>query len=431
MCAVLFLYCMRAVSVMSGEIVDASLLDGRKDHINATVITSPISVDNATYGYCTVKVNSSIQGHLNKGSKISFYADGIVNFEIGDVLEADVSYYDFDKETGVGFYSDGIFLKAFSESEILPLGKSKDIYGLAGSVRSYIKTRVMSCSDNYHILLAIVTGERCYISDQLYDRVKDAGVSHVLVVSGMHLVLLCTGLERLLRIIFKSGILRDFLLISFVLMMSVVCGFGMSILRAAIVYVLRVIYRRIGRRANGIHSLSFAVVLVLIIHPYAFHSISFQLSYSATLGILVLPKIFNKKLEKYTKNSFILTKVADIMSISLSAYIATLPVCIAAFGELSVVAVAVNVLLDIPANAMLSLCVIGLALGFIPFLEKVFMILADALGDYFIKIVNVASNLPFAKLRLRNEKILVVVLLLCYLALYVTKTKPYRILKKR
>jgi competence protein ComEC len=289
----------------------------------------------------------------------------------------------------------------------------------------------MSCSDNYHILLAIVTGERCYISDQLYDRVKDAGVSHVLVVSGMHLVLLCTGLERLLRIIFKSGILRDFLLISFVLMMSVVCGFGMSILRAAIVYVLRVIYRRIGRRANGIHSLSFAVVLVLIIHPYAFHSISFQLSYSATLGILVLPKIINKKLEKYTKNSFILTKVADIMSISLSAYIATLPVCIAAFGELSVVAVAVNVLLDIPANAMLSLCVIGLALGFIPFLEKVFMILADALGDYFIKIVNVASNLPFAKLRLRNEKILVVVLLLCYLALYVTKTKPYRILKKR
>ncbi len=431
MCLVVFLYCLRAVSVMSGEVYDARLINENKDHINATVVTAPMSMGESTYGYCTVKVNSSEEGCLNKGDKVYLYADGMVNFEIGDVLEANVTYSSFDDEYAVSRYSDGIYLSASCQNSVVPLGRSNGIYGLAGSVRSYIKTRVMSCSDNYHILLAMITGERCYISDELYGRVKDSGVSHILVVSGMHLALLCGGLERLLRIIFKSGILKDFLLLIFILMMCVICGFGMSILRAAIVYLLRVIYRRIGRRANSIHSLSFAVVLVLIIHPYAFHSISFQLSYSATFGILVLSRIINKKLEKYTRNSFVLSKTAEVLSVSLSAYIATLPVCIAAFGELSVVAVLVNVLLDIPANAMLALCVIGLALGFIPFMERLFIIIADVLGDYFLKIVNVASGLPFAKVILRNEKILAVLVLLFYLALYIIKTKPYRILKKR
>lgn len=431
MCLVLLIFCMRSVSVMSGDIAYFNSLHSKTDRINATVITAPININDSGYGCCTIRVNWSSQGHLKKGDKLYYYADGIINSEIGDLLESDVSYSAFDKEYAASHYSEGVYLSATCDGKMFSVGKDTGIYGLAGNIRRFIKTRIMSCSDNYHILLSIITGERCYISDELYGRVIDAGVSHVLVVSGMHLVLLCGGLERILKLIFRREVLSDLFLLLFVLLMSAVCGFGMSILRAAIVYFLRVLYRRIGRRTNGVHLLSMAATAVLLIHPYAFHSVSFQLSYSATFGILVLSRPINKRLNKYYKGGAIYNYISKAMSISLSAYIATLPVCIAAFGEISLVAIPVNIILDVPASAMLAICIMGIAFGFVPFIERLFISLADALGDYFLKIVNFVSGLPFCKLELRNAETLAVVVLLFYFALYIAKTKSYRIFMKR
>lgn len=427
---VLLLYCIRAITVITGDIAESNLCDGKNDRINATVVSSPIAMEDTSFGYCTVKINYSAEQITSKGDKIYLYASGLQQLDIGDILETDVTYSSFEN-FGAEYYCDGIYLSASAQESVIPCGKADGIYGVASGVRSYIKNHIMADSDNYHILLALITGERSYVSDELYSKVIDAGVSHILVVSGMHLVLLCGILDRILRVVFAKSIFRDIVLLAFVFIMSVICGFGMSILRAAIVYLLKVICRRLGRRGRGLHFLALAVIIVMILHPYAFHSVSFQLSYSATFGILVLPDVICRKIRKACENSAVLRVAAEAFTISLCAYIATLPTCIAAFGEISLVAVAVNVLLDIPANIMLSLCVAGLALGFIPVLEKLLIMFADMLADYFLKIVNFASSLPFATLTLRNSGILSVTVLLFYFLIYIIKAKPYRILMKR
>lgn len=427
----LFVFCLRAVTVMSWQVSYSKHIDGAKDSINATVVTSPLSVGDENFGYCTVRVDSSKNGVLNKGDRVYLYAEGVVNCEIGDTVKADVTFSAFDENTEESFYSDGIFYKAQSESKVIHNGKGKGVYALAGSVRSYIGTHIKSNSSNYHILLSVITGERCYVSDELYGRVIDAGVSHVLVVSGMHLVLLCGGLERILRLLMKNNVVRGLVVIVFVAFMSVICGFGMSIMRAALVYFLRVIYRILGRRENSVHSLAFAVVAVLLLHPYAFHSVAFQLSYSATFGILVLAESIGDRLVFLKNKNVFLKSISEAIIVSLSAYIATLPVCVAAFKELSVLAIPVNILLDIPANIMLTLCVIGLCLGFIPFLENLLISVADLFGEYFIAVVNFASRLPFAKLKLRNAGVLAVLILICYLIIYIVKAKPYKLFLKR
>lgn len=431
MCLVLFLYCLKTVSVMTGDIAYARSISGKTDCINATVITAPVNIGDNSYGYCTVKINFSSDGVLKKGAEISLFAEGTGNLEIGDLLECEVAYSSFDREYALSNYSDGIYLRGVCKNGVICLGKSRGVYGFAGRIRSYVMNRIVSCSDNYHILLSMITGERGYISSELYGRVIDAGVSHILVVSGMHLALLCGGLERFFRLICRKALLRDIIVLIFVFIMSVICGFGMSILRAAIVYAVRILYRIIGRRQSSVHSLSLAVVLVLLIHPYAFHSLAFQLSYSATFGILVLSKRFDRRLSRFAHRGTLARNVAKALSVSLSAYIATLPVCTAAFGKLSLVAVPVNILLSIPSSLMLSLCVMGIALGFIPFLERLFIMLADILADYFIKTVDFASSLSFATFIIRNERLLTVGVLLCYLLIYIVKTKPYRVLKKR
>ena len=288
MCIVLFLFCIRCIYIINGPVSDAYALDGMTDRINVTVTASPVRMGDTAYGYCSVKVNSSGQELVQNGGKIRLFTDNVSGFEIGDVLEADVKLSVFEQEYAVSHYSEGTYLQANTVGNVISKGKSKGIYGIAGTIRTYVREHVKNGCGNYHILLSIITGDLAYISDNLYDKVINAGVSHVLVVSGMHLVLLVGGLERILSIFIKRDFIKEIFVLLFVLMMSVVCGMGMSILRAAVIYVFKAVYRLISRRENSIHSLSLAVVLVVFVHPYAYFSVSFGLSYAATLGILVL-----------------------------------------------------------------------------------------------------------------------------------------------
>ena len=428
---VLFIFCLRALWVMNAADTLSKHIDGTSDKITATVVSAPISSDEGAYAQCTVRVDKSENQSLKEGSRLLLTGENLMALEIGDCIEQKVFYSSFADDNKLGYYGDGVYYSAFCNGKVIYTGKSNGAYGLAGKVRGYVKTVIKNNCDNYNILLCIVTGERCYVSNELYGRVITAGVSHVLVVSGMHLALICIGLERVLRLFLKSGFLRDLFVLCVAFGISIICGFGISILRAALVYFIRAVYRLLYRRANPLHCLALATVTVLILHPYAFHSIAFQLSYSATFGILVLSEHISDAFARYKNRSKALKYVVDAVSISLSAYIATLPTCISAFGVLSVLSVPVNLLIDIPANMMLSLSIAGLITGFLPFLQSAVFNVADIFADYFLKVVRLASSVPFASLKLNHTAFLTVAILLCYLLIYLVKARPYRYFLKR
>jgi competence protein ComEC len=400
-------------------------IDGTSDRITATVISAPLSSDDSPYGQCTVRVAKSENKSLKKGSKLLLMGENVMSLEIGDVINQSVTYNTFKDDNKFGYYGDGVYYAAFCNGKVNFIGTSKGLYGLAGKVRVYVKNCLKNNCDNYNILLCIVTGERCYISDELYDRVITAGVSHVLVVSGMHLALICIGLDRFLRLFLKNGFIRDLVILAVAFGISAICGFGVSILRAMLVYVIRAVYRLLYRRATPLHCLALATVTVLTIHPYAFHSIAFQLSYSATFGILVLSEHISDIFARFKYRGKVFKYIIEAVSISLSAYIATLPTCIYAFGVLSVLSVPVNLLIGIPANMMLTFSIIGLVTGFLPFLQSAVLGIADIFADYFLGVVNLASSMPFASLKLKYTEFLTATILICYFIIYLVKSRPY------
>lgn len=419
------LFCLRSISIINSDISYAAKIGDANDSITATVISSP----NVSSKSCIVTLDKSQFDATISGNRFMLYSKEVDKLNIGDVITAQVEYT-ADFENKESFYSDGIYFAA-SADNIKIVGRTGGIYGFAGSIREYAERKLISNTDNYHVLLAVSTGERGYVSDTLYDMFKDAGVSHILVVSGMHLALICGVLDRILTLLCRKSIVRDIILLSFIFIMCAVCGFGISMVRAGLVYLIRVIMRRLGRMENGMSSLALSTVIVAFVHPFVFYSISFQLSYGAVLGIYIFPPLMDKYIIKRGYESKLMIGLLKSIALPLGAMLATLPTMVSTFGRISLVSVPVNILVGLPTSIMLSLCVVGLLLGFVPFVCDALLCVSDILADYFVKIVEFFSSLSFAVIKLKNTEILTILILLIYLALYMLKTKPIGKLKKR
>ena len=427
MLLIVALFCVRSVTVIN-SIEKYKSLDGINDTIDVTVVATQSSPEQSSFGTCTVRVDNSL--HLKKNTRISLLLSGVQTVEIGDRFSVGVTYGEFDPDYAHTFYSEGIYLNAVVKNKYGSITAQKGIFGLAGKVRRHITSRILNNTDNAHVLMAVLTGERVFMSDEFYDTVKNAGVSHILVVSGMHLAIISLGIERILRLIIKNEILLNGIILLFVFFMCVMCGMSMSVTRAGLVYLIRAIYNLLNRNANNVHSLAFAALIVIFIHPFALHSVVFKLSYASTLGILVLPKLLDDKFKQYTKKSKVLSEIANAFYVSVSAYITTLPICVSVFGYVSVVSVIVNVLVSLATAWMLSFVLLAVVFGFIPLIERIFYVFADTLADYFIKIVEFFGNAENSTIALRNPKLLTALLLLIYLILYIIIFKPYKFLKR-
>ncbi|MGN1015335.1 MAG: ComEC/Rec2 family competence protein [Butyricicoccus sp.] len=132
-------------------------------------------------------------------------------------------------------------------------------------------------------LQALLLGDRSALSRIDTNHLRKAGLSHVIAVSGLHvgfllsLILLLFG-QRI------GSVIGIPLLTAFVLMV----GASPSVIRASIMYSVVLLAFLFRREADGVNSLFAALLLVLLWKPAALLSVSLQLSFASTLGILCL-----------------------------------------------------------------------------------------------------------------------------------------------
>lgn len=156
-------------------------------------------------------------------------------------------------------------------------------------------------------LEAFLLGDGQGIPREIWGAFKRIGVVHVLVVSGQHVALigyiifLCLSFTRISR-----G-LRYFLVAAALIVYCTLTGAAPPILRSTIMGVLLCIGMAQGREVSPLNSLGLAALLILAIHPRSLADVSFQLSFAAVVGLLVLSPWFAKKLkvsrEKETSHS--------------------------------------------------------------------------------------------------------------------------------
>lgn len=185
------------------------------------------------------------------------------------------------------------------------------------------------------LLRAMVLGDSGGVSEEDMSRFRQLGVSHILVVSGLHMTILAGFMQFLLcRFPIRKAVRNALTALVLVLFLAL-SGFQPSACRGAAMYGVLLLADSTGRRADSLNSLGLAVLLVCLFAPFSGGDLGFALSVLATLGIVVLYRpvyqaLVGKRLAGLARRLW--KPVAASLAVTAAALLGTFPVQLAVFG---------------------------------------------------------------------------------------------------
>lgn len=409
---VIFMLIIISVSILStfNKIDKISESDGACVHGSFIVLENSVNHG----GYYSSLVKAADCGGLQNGTRVLIFSrDG--GFECGDKINASVNLSGIDEKYMASDYSEKIYLTGNAEAVTLLSGEKAPFLSSVNKTREYIINTLFS-NVNYDeaaTLTALVLGDRSYLSDEFYGNIKAAGVSHVMVVSGLHLAVIVWLITGTIEKVIYNRFLKAFTVVMTVLFMSALCGFTKSIIRAGVCYILYAVSIVLKRDNTPENTLGGAVSLILIAEPFAIFSISFQLSALSTLGITAVALPVTDYIKKDGNGNSLLKCVASSAVVTLSALLFTLPVTAYVFGYISTVSVASNMLISYAVTLALSFSAVGLfAYPVLPFVSQILFTAAELSAKYTELIINLLGSLPFSVMRLGNYAFVFAIFLL-------------------
>jgi competence protein ComEC len=250
---------------------------------------------------------------------------------------------------------------------------------------------------------AILVGLRDVVPREVAADFRTAGLSHVVAISGWHVAIVAGVISALLAGLSRRR--RSVLLVVAIGIYALLAGGAPSVVRASLMASVVLLARESGRRGQAAAALGLAVLVMLLVDPSVVGEVGFQLSVTATFGLLCWATPLGEWLRAHTPRA-IPGWLLDTLAVSLAAQAATLPLVLLHFGRLSLVAPAANLLVaPLVAPAMLG-AALSLAAGLLAASGMPAMLLAPVafagsagLG-LMIAIANGAASLPFAAVEL-------------------------------
>lgn len=219
------------------------------------------------------------------------------------------------------------------------------------------------------LLRAMVLGDSGGVSEEDMSRFRQLGVSHILVVSGLHMTILAGFMQFLLcRFPIRKAVRNALTALVLVLFLAL-SGFQPSACRGAAMYGVLLLADSTGRRADSLNSLGLAVLLVCLFAPFSGGDLGFALSVLATLGIVVLYRpvyqaLVGKRLAGLVRRLW--KPVAASLAVTAAALLGTFPVQLAVFGGLPLLTPLANLLLVFPSTLLLYASFCGAFLSLLP-----------------------------------------------------------------
>ena len=407
-----FILAVTSVSILMtyNKIEKISESDGTTVKGSFSVVESP--VNHGSY-YSAVIKSRDCKG-IEVGSRIMVFSNE-GGFEYGDKIVATVDLSKINDKYRASDYSEKIYLTGNMDDITVYSAEGGFILSRVNRLRTYIVDTLFSNMD-YEVaatLTALTIGDRSYLSEEFYDNLKAAGVSHMMVVSGMHLAIIVSMIISIIEKIVCNRYLKALTVLITVLFMAALCGFTKSIIRAGLCYIIYAVSIVLKRDNTPENTLGAAVTLILIAEPFAILSVSFQLSVLATLGITAAALPVTKYLKENLFKNIWLLYIVDLAIVTLSALLFTLPVTVWIFGYVSTVAVIANILLSYAVTLSLYFAAAGLVFYCVFPLVGHILLVADSLVTKYVNfIINTLGSLPFAAVRLGDYSFIFAFLLL-------------------
>ena len=200
------------------------------------------------------------------------------------------------------------------------------------------------------LLRGLLLGDYKKIDEESLENYINAGVIHVLAVSGQHVALI------LLIFVFLFNRFNPYLKYIFAItglvLFFFITGNQISVARAVIMGLFFIAATLLNREKNVYNILSLSALVILAFNPNDLFNPGFQLSYSAVISIVYIYPIIKEWLDSFAIKPKILKNIILFGAVSLSAQIGTLPFTLAYFHKLSIAALLANLII-IPLSGMI------------------------------------------------------------------------------
>ena len=279
------------------------------------------------------------------------------------------------------------------------------------------------------IVDALLLGQRVEMDTQTVTDYSNAGVIHVLAISGLHISILYFVLVFLLkplkRVKFGNEI-QLVIILSFLWLFALLTGLPASVTRAVTLFSFISIGNYFNQPKAIYNAMAISAFLILLFVPNAIFDIGFQLSYAAVLAIILFQPFYKKF--HFTKNKIGIYFI-DTILVSIAAQIGVLPLSLYYFNQLPMLFLLANLVIIPLSSFVLIYGILILVLNFIlpeaaVFLGKLLSFLIQLMNDYIHWIAQfksgIITNISFSGW-LTFSMYLVIVVFIYWM--YHTKTK--------
>ena len=301
--------------------------------------------------------------------------------------------------------------------EIIKKNQVNSVFIFSNNISLKIKQKIFEIFSQKEasIISGILLGDTSQINEEIEQDFRISNFTHILAVSGMHVEYIVVFINIIfIKMIGKRN--TKILTIIILIIYMFITGFSPSIVRAGTMGILVSLAWLIHRKNDLATSISLSLLILLIYNPYLLTSIGVQLSYTATIGIILFQKnVINilNKIKSKKKNrvkDYITEKIKEILAVIISAQLAILPITLFHFNVLGVYFIITNILVSFIIGPILALGIITLIFSFINLPIAKLISYLESIGIETLIFISKFSNLPISKIYIPTPKIWQIIL---------------------
>ena len=290
---------------------------------------------------------------LEPGQTISFGAN--IKPPAGPAIPGDFSFkrYSYFKNIGaIGF--------AYGQPEILQEPQNRKLFTVLEQLRRNMSAKVLESSyvQVSAVMTALLTGQRAAIDDASWGAFRESGLAHMLAISGLHVGLFSGFVFFISRFLMACvpylalnwpiKKIAAFAGIMAAVFYTVFVGAGTPSVRAMMMTVIAFFAIMADRSPVSLRLVSFAALVLLIWKPENLTTVSFQMSFSAVLALVLFYEALRPKITRWYSHAGLIRKsmlyFGGICATTMIATIATAPFALYHFNALAKYGLLANVL---------------------------------------------------------------------------------------
>lgn len=445
---VIFFTLIMGFMLMSNEITTRNHIYDLKE--NTVIVQGKIyKIENTAFGTNIYLKGVEVEnGEKNVSVKRIFVnTEKIPNVKIGNIIKVRGKLRQFEEAANKGNFDSRKYYLSLGFYGKIEAGTIEVINSDYSGIRQelyelrleIIERLEKLCSDNKGIfsiinnkngiISAIILGDKIDLDSDIKELYSVSGIAHILAISGLHISFIGMAIYRLLRRRFRF-LFSAAVSIPVVLSFGIMSGFGISTMRAIIMFILKIIGEVLGRKYDAITAISLAGLVLLVQNPFVVCNSGFQMSFGAIIAIVLILPIVEEILN--TDN-----KIIKVLSANFTISLVMNPILAWNYYELPTFSFLLNIVVVPLMSVVIVSSIVGIFCSCIMFgFGKVVIFPGCGILELYTFLCNIINKSSVASIVVGQPKVTIIIvyyaiLLVVLFGLKNIRTKYTRAEKER